>query len=46
MDMERTKFIKAQQRKSVHLQKNTEEKVLEKNATTWLNKMCRLNHLD
>jgi hypothetical protein len=43
-EKEHVKFISAQQAKSVHLYKNTKEKLLKNIAAIWFNKMCRLNH--
>jgi hypothetical protein len=44
MEKELIKFINAQQAKSVHLYKNTKEKLLKIIAAIWFNKMYRLNH--
>lgn len=40
-DMEHPEFNHAQQAKTVHLNKNTKEKLLRTNAATWFNKMSR-----
>jgi len=44
--MEHVKVINVQQAKSVHVHKNTKEKLLRTNAVNLFNKMCRPDYLN
>jgi hypothetical protein len=44
--MEHAKIVHVQQAKSVHLYKNTKEKLLRKMLLLFFNKMCRPNYLN